>query len=270
MQQRIRLGSVEVSVACEGYSAFALEDEMPGADVDWTVERERTPWAYLDDRSWAWHVHAFAVRMPDGVVMVDVGLGEFPPYRPWAESLDRDAAFASAGVDRSDVVSVVHTHLHADHAGGAVVAGAPRFPNAVHHVHPADWAFFGAPDEIDGYTARRPMEELERRGRLDLRGDDHEVVPGIRVVHSPGHTPGHRVAVIESRGETLVLTGDLLHLPVQVARPEVASSHDEDPGEGARSRARVLSAARDADWQVGVSHFARPFGRVAADGWYGS
>jgi glyoxylase-like metal-dependent hydrolase (beta-lactamase superfamily II) len=137
-------------------------------------------------------------------------------------------------------------------------------------VHPADWAFFGAPDEIDGYTARRPMEELERRGRLDLRGDDHEVVPGIRVVHSPGHTPGHRVAVIESRGETLVLTGDLLHLPVQVARPEVASSHDEDPGEGARSRARVLSAARDADWQVGVSHFARPFGRVAADGWYGS
>jgi glyoxylase-like metal-dependent hydrolase (beta-lactamase superfamily II) len=269
MHERIRLGAVEVSVVCEGYSAFALDDEMPGEDLDWAAERAHTPWAYVDDRSWAWHVHAFAIRMPDGVVMVDVGLGEFPPYRPWTESVDRDAALTSVGVDRSDVVSVVHTHLHADHAGGSVVADAPRFPNAVHHVHPADWAFFGAPDEIDGYTARRPMEQLERSGRLELRADDHEVVPGIRVVHAPGHTPGHRVAVIESRGESLVLTGDLLHLPVQIARPEAPSSHDVDPVEGARSRGRVLIAARDAGWLVGVSHFARPFGRVGTDGWDG-
>lgn len=270
MHQLFRSGDIDVSVVCEGFAAFALEDEMPGEDVDWTAERERTPWAYLDDRRWAWHVHAFAVRMTVGVVLVDVGLGEFPPYQPWTESVGRDVALASAAVDPAEVVAVVHTHLHADHAGGALVGGVPRYPNAVHHAHPADWEFFGEPERIDGYTARGPMAILERLGMLDLTESDHEVVPGVRVVHAPGHTPGHRIAVIEAGKETLVLTGDLLHLPVQVVRAAAASSHDEDPSEGARSRVRVLADARERGAWVGVSHFARPFGRVVADGWSGA
>jgi glyoxylase-like metal-dependent hydrolase (beta-lactamase superfamily II) len=268
VQQRFAVGGVEVSVVCEGFASFPLDDEMPGERIDWAAERDRAPWAYPDELTWAWHVHAFAARMPAGVVMVDSGLGDFPPYRPWTESVDRDAALATAAIDPAEVVAVVHTHLHADHAGGAVVDGAARFPNAIHHAHPADWAFFGTPEEIDGYTARRPMQLLERLGMLDLTEDDHEVVPGVRVVHAPGHTPGHRVCVIDAgAGGSLVLTGDLLHLPVQIARPEAASSHDEDPDEGARSRVRVLADARDAGRWVGVSHFARPFGRLGAGGW---
>jgi glyoxylase-like metal-dependent hydrolase (beta-lactamase superfamily II) len=267
MQQSLRVVDVDFSVVCEGYAAFALAEELPGTEVDWAAERERTPWAYPDERTWAWHVHAFAVRTPAGLVMVDCGLGEFPPYGPWVESVDRNRALASVAVDPSDVVAVVHTHLHADHAGGAVVAGSPRFPNAVHHVHPADWVFFGRPSEIDGYTARRPMEELERRGMLDLTEADHDVVPGVRVVHAPGHTPGHRVVLVEDGGETLVLTGDLLHIPVQIGLPAAHSSHDEDSVEGARSRARVIADARDRGSWMAVSHFARPFGRVGADGW---
>lgn len=267
MQEPFRFGRIEVSVVCEGFSSFALGDEMPGADVDWPAERRRTPWAYPDERTWAWHVHAFALRTPSGIVMVDTGLGDFPPYRPWTESTERGLALAAGGVDPADVVAVVHTHLHADHAGGAVIDGAPRFPNAVHHAHPADWAFFGEADRIDGYTARRPLEELGRLGMLDLTENDHDVVPGLRVVHAPGHTPGHRVAVVASAGETLVLTGDLLHVPAQVPVPDAASSHDVDPTEGARSRLRVLSEARDRGSWVAVSHFARPFGIVAPEGW---
>ena len=267
MRQRFAAGDVEVSVVCEGFASFALAEELPGEDVDWAAERERTPWAYIGERRWAWHVHAFALRLPAGVVMVDVGLGEYPPYGPWVESIDREDALRAAGVDPDDVTAVVHTHLHADHAGGAVVDGVPRFPNAVHHAHPADWSFFGEPDQIDGYTARRPMQELQRAGRLDLAEDDHEVVPGVRVVHAPGHTPGHRVAVVDAGASQLVLTGDLLHLPAQVTRPHAESSHDEDAAEGARSRVRVLDDARQRGSWVAVSHFARPFGRIVADGW---
>jgi glyoxylase-like metal-dependent hydrolase (beta-lactamase superfamily II) len=266
-QKPIRVGGVEVGVLCEGFSPIELSGELPDEQVDWDAQRAAYPWAWHDPQHWAWHVHAFVLRTEAGVVMVDTGLGAFPPYRPWAEHTEPGAALKAAGVDAEEVRAVVHTHLHADHAGGAVIDGLPRFPNAVHHVHPADWSFFGRADRIGGYTARGPMAELEHLGMLDLTEEDHAVVPGVRVVHAPGHTPGHRVAILEAGDDVLVLVGDLLHVPAQVERPGSRSSHDEDPEEGHRSRVRVLSSASEGGWRVAVSHFPRPFGTVNDRGW---
>jgi glyoxylase-like metal-dependent hydrolase (beta-lactamase superfamily II) len=263
----LQLGNVQVSVMCEGFAPLELDGEMPGAGVDWEAERARHPWAFHDERSWPWHVHAFALRTPHGVVMVDTGLGAFPPYRPWAEHTVPDEALALAGVDAREVRAVVHTHLHADHAGGAIRRGRPRFPNAVHHVHPADWSFFADADDLEDYTARGAMTELESLGLLDLIDADHDVTPDVRVVHAPGHTPGHRVAIVRSRDDVVAIAGDLLHLPVQIARPDTASSHDVDPDTASRSRVRVLQMVRDGGWRLAVSHFARPFGWPEPDGW---
>lgn len=266
-RQTVRVGDVEVGVVCEGYAPLDLADEIPGEAVDWDAQRLAYPWSFHDARSWAWHVHAFVLRTSDRLVMVDTGLGTFPPIQPWAEQVDRDDALAAAGVEPGDVDAVIHTHLHADHAGGALVQGRPRFPNAVHHVHPADWEHFGHPDRIGGFTARGPMGELERLGMLDLTAEDHVVTPNVRVVHAPGHTPGHRAVVLESGKETLLLTGDLLHVPIQISRPGVPGTHDVDPEEACRSRIGLVGGARDGGWLVAITHFARPFGHVDDHGW---
>ena len=121
MHEPIRVGRVEVSVVCEGYAPLELSDEMPGVEVDWDAERVRHPWAFVDDDSWPWHVHAFGLRTPSGLVLVDAGVSPFPPVRPWAEHTPLEEALANAGVDPAEVRMVVHTHLHADHAGGSVV-----------------------------------------------------------------------------------------------------------------------------------------------------
>ena len=110
------------------------------------------------------------------------------------------------------------------------------------------------------------MAILEELGMLDLDGDDREVVPGVRVVHSPGHTPGHRSAILTDGPFTMLFTGDLLHLPIQVAHPGWRSNHDEDAEVGVMSRVALLERAREGRWGVAVSHFGRPFGGVRREG----
>jgi len=269
-QAPLHVGDIEVRTICEGWAPLPLWDEAPGQDVDWAAQRAAYPWAFPGTDGWAWHVHAFLLRTPAGDVLVDTGTGPFGPWAPWTESAGPDAWAVS---DPTSVRHVVLTHLHADHAGGAVLAnGTPRFPNARYHAHVADWEHFETGPVIrrpDGlrYDARAAMQDLVTEGALSLGPDDHDVSPGVRVIHSPGHTPGHRSVLVTSGDHSLLLTGDLLHTPVQVAHPDWRSNHDVDAVTGSASRVALLGRAREHDWLVGVSHFARPFGRVSPDGW---
>jgi glyoxylase-like metal-dependent hydrolase (beta-lactamase superfamily II) len=263
----LRVGSIEVSAMCQGYARLLLSEECPGRDVDWEAERERHPWAFHDARSWPWHVHGLVARGPWGVAAIDTGVGAYPPYRPWAGRSGRgaDAAYEELGVDTAEVGVVVLSHLHADHAGGVWADDGPRFPNARVVLHEADLAFFA--DRHEPYAAVPEMQRLRELDLLDLDPADREVAPGLRVVHTPGHTPGHRSIVLEAGDDRVVITGDLLHIPIQAAHPEWASSHDEDPEAGAASRARLLHRAGTERWLVAVQHFARPFGLVDGSGW---
>jgi len=258
-----RVGRVEIVPICEGFAGIPLREEFPGRDVDWAAERRRHAWAFADGESWAWHVHAFAVRTAKRLLLVDSGLGSFPPYRPWVSHTERGAALQRAGVEPADVADLILTHLHSDHAGGVAASdGTPRFPNARVHVHQADRAHFASENDPEAEDAGRQIDALDREGLVVTTEHDHEVAPGVRVIASPGHTPGHRSVLVEDGQERLLLTGDLLHLPIQVDAPGWSSAHDVDPARGSRSRAEVLSEARRAGWLVAVSHFARPFGRI--------
>ena len=262
-----RVGAISVEVLCQGWAPLPLDEELPGHEVDWADERVAHPWAFGDGATWQWHVHAFVLRSPSGAVMVDTGLGSFAPGAPWAESRSPDDVLAAEGLDSAEIDHVILTHLHTDHAGGSMSAGEPRFPNARYHVHPADWAHFETRDGRGESGARYTMRRLLDLGMLSLEPDDGDVAPGVAVVHTPGHTPGHRSVVVSDGGQDLVLTGDLLHLPAQVAHPDWMSSHDQDAERACESREALLGKAREGNWTVAVSHFAKPFGTVGASGW---
>ncbi len=260
------VGSVEVVPLCDGFAPLPLAEEAPGNEVDWAGQRAAYPWGFADDAHWAWHVHAFLVRTGIGPVLVDTGIGHLgrPPYDVTGRI---DDELQAAGARPDEIGHVLHTHLHADHAGGATLSsGGPRFPNAIHHVHPADWAAFAGSTDPDDFQGRTAMEVLEEAGMLDLDPDDREVVPGVRVVHTPGHTPGHRSVIAEDGGSSMLLTGDLLHQPYQIAQPDWPSGHDRDPASAAVHREAMLRRARDGGWSVAVGHFGVPFGRVVTAG----
>lgn len=261
----VRVGDVEVVAVCEGVAPLPLAGECPGSPVDWAVERAEHPWSFVNAGSWPWHVHVFVVRTAAGVVLVDTGIGSLSPPTHWTDRWEAAAGLAATGVDPADVRDVVLTHLHGDHAGGTVASGGPRFPNARYHVHPYDWVDFADDPDPDDRGNRLAMQVLADAGQLDLDPEDREVTPGVRVVHTPGHTRGHRSVVVDGGGATLLLTGDLLHLPVQVAHPEWPSSHDQDPATGCSSRRRMLASAAEGSWQLAVPHFAQPFGTVVGE-----
>jgi glyoxylase-like metal-dependent hydrolase (beta-lactamase superfamily II) len=266
----LTVGRVEVIPLCDGWDALPLAEEVPGHDVDWSEERRRHPWAFppAGEDGWAWHVHAFVVRLVGGgVVLVDTGIGHLGPPR-YDVTGRIEEELRVVGMAPRDVDHVVYTHLHADHSGGACRPdGSPRFPNARHHVHREDWTFFGTRPTPEAFTGRDAMSALEETGMLDLDGDDHAIAAGVHLVHAPGHTPGHRIVRIDDGNDELLLTGDLVHVPPQVASPAWLSNHDENPELASRTRARWIEAARTNGWLIGVSHFGRPFGRVEDGGW---
>ncbi len=97
-------------------------------------------------------------------------------------------------------------------------------------------------------------------GLAELVDMDHVLTPEVRLEPTPGHTPGHVSVRISSRGEEAVVTGDLMHHPLQCAEPDLANNFDIDADTARRTRREFLS--RNSDRQVLVlgTHFAPPTG----------
>jgi glyoxylase-like metal-dependent hydrolase (beta-lactamase superfamily II) len=134
-------------------------------------------------------------------------------------------------------------------------------------VHPWDWEFFAEHRTPDDFTGRFAMAAIEEAGLLNLDPSDHTPLSdaSVSVRHAPGHTPGHRVVLLDDGDAVLLLTGDLLHTTPQIAHPTNRSNHDEDPVLAAGERRMLLLQASRSGWSVGVSHFGRPFGRVVGE-----
>ncbi|GII80714.1 MBL fold metallo-hydrolase [Sphaerisporangium rufum] len=211
-------------------------------------------WAGLPADTWELHFRCYLLRGRTGrPVLVDTGIGGTDsPASNWAPVPGALVAeLTRAGVAPADVGTVVFTHLHSDHAAGAVTEGVPAFPNARHVIQRAeiDWIEGGGPNAI----LERVLRPLT--GLIDAVDGDAGVLPGVRVRHTPGHTPGHQVVEVGP----LTLTGDVVLHPVQLRDPAIRYAHDRDPEQAAATRAELLRAVRAAGGTIGTAHFAEPF-----------
>ncbi len=104
-------------------------------------------------------------------------------------------------------------------------------------------------------------------GLVDLVETDHRICDEISLVSTPGHTPGHVSVRIASGGEEALITGDFMHHPCQIARPDWSSTANSDPAAARQTRERMLTDLADAPILVIGTHFAgRTAGRVVPDG----
>ncbi|MGH2418110.1 MAG: N-acyl homoserine lactonase family protein [Candidatus Limnocylindria bacterium] len=145
-------------------------------------------------------VNAWLVRHPEATILVDTGIAEHIPPADVAElkfvRLSITDALAGLGVGPDKIEVVINSHLHADHAGGNV-----HFPQARILAQPAELVAAREPD----YSVSQDLNLDE--GRYEERAGDYEVLPGIRVLLTPGHSPGHQSVMVETDAGRLLLAG---------------------------------------------------------------
>ncbi len=159
-----------------------------------------------------WPVHGFVVTHPGGAVLVDTGVGGPDELLGDWRVVNRSAADALAELDMSpaDIGLVINTHLHFDHCGQNAV-----FPHAPIYVQRAELS-----------RAQRESPELcdwfgFMNARFELLDGDTQVLPGLDVITTPGHTVGHQSVVVQSAdGTPDVLIGDAAYTPFQYQHPD--------------------------------------------------
>jgi glyoxylase-like metal-dependent hydrolase (beta-lactamase superfamily II) len=248
--------------------AFLFPDSDPAY---WTAEADRLDPDFYDARRGTLRsvLHTWLIRSQGMVVLVDTGAGNGKerPYAPVYAHHDTPYLenLRAAGVRPQDVDIVVNTHLHVDHVGwNTRLEGrewVPTFPNARYLMAEPDFVHW------DPMRTPRPQGDgnqnvfedsvapVHRAGQVDLWQGTHRINGELVLEAAPGHTPGSAVLRLESRGEGALFVGDILHSPVQIARPDVNSCFCEDPALARATRRRLLAEAADRELLVFPGHF---------------
>jgi glyoxylase-like metal-dependent hydrolase (beta-lactamase superfamily II) len=278
---QVRIGDIDVVFVPDGYGTSNPTEWFSGLD---SAVWDRVP-EVLDDRgALVMSLGSILVRTAGMHVLVDLGLG--PDRRvdePGGTSAARAATARSGelitnlgrlGVTPDDIDAVLLTHLHPDHIGWLVDAQSQdaegaraTFRNADYFMSEPEWTYWRgqAGTGRPGAPKNTQLEALERHLRFAEDGD--ELFPGVDVIASYGHTPGHLCFGVRSHDERLIILGDAVHCPVEFAVPSMTFALDWNGDLAVAARRQLAQLLVDTGAVALAPHFPDfVFGEVSADG----
>jgi glyoxylase-like metal-dependent hydrolase (beta-lactamase superfamily II) len=258
---RVLLGDVEITALSDGTvtipldtlltntSAAHVKDVLAGHHLGTQVETS---------------INAFLVNTGRQLVLIDTGAGaSFGAHGGHLADSIR-----AAGYRPEDIDTVLLTHIHGDHSNGLTIAGRAVFPNAEVVVAKGDadaWLDPANRTKVRPESVRIVDEALaafapyRKTGRVRTFDGPGEVVPGIRAVPVPGHTPGHTMYELTAGGKTVRFVGDTVHAKdVQMAEPRITIQFDEDPAAARRQREALFADAAARGTIVAAPHTPFP------------
>ncbi len=221
------------------------------------------------------NIQMLIIETPDQKMIVDTCIGNDKALNleawahlqlPFLEDLNR-LGHAPESIDK-----VICTHLHVDHVGWNTrkVNGkwVPTFSNARYLMVEEEFEFWRDLEEDSfGDVFGESVKPVVDSGKADLVAPDHRVADEVWFESTPGHTPGHVSVHIASQGEEAIISGDMMHHPCQIARPDWVTPFDADSAAACVTRKQFLARYADTPVLVLGTHFANPVaGRIVRDG----
>ncbi|MDF1631520.1 MBL fold metallo-hydrolase [Mycoplana sp. MJR14] len=252
-------GSFDITVVSDGFITLPSEVLLPDAEPE-----ERADFLMRlggSAESAAMQANIPLIRHGDDLILIDNGSGT--NFQPTAGRLAQN--LLTLGVAPEQITKVVFTHAHPDHSGATTVDGSVLYPNARYYVSQSEWDFWTDKQ----FEARRPaaLHDFARGARRDLLAVDDritfvregdEIVPGMSIVSTPGHTPGHVSVELEGR-DNLLITGDACtNDTIFFARPDWHFGFDTDPEVALANRRKLLDRAATEKLKLLGFHWTYP------------
>jgi len=216
---------------------------------------------------------SLVVRHPDGIVLIECGTGrkhnaKMHDIYGLSDDIELVKSLGGLGIRPEDVTAVILSHLHHDHAGSCTrladarcreqkdkaECSVPTFPSARYFVQRGEWEQATAPNPITrGTYLPENLLPLKKAGQLKLLDGDGELLDGISVRVTGGHTDFHQATIVQSQGAGVIFAGDAAPL-VTCLRPAYNTAFDHHPVETMRAKAELFDLAIRRGWLIWFYH----------------
>lgn len=271
---RFMLGDFEITALYDGYLEIGTQVYQPftklsAEQLSTLLSDEFRPLTKSGAVNTA--VSAYLINTGKNLILVDAGSGDvFDNNVGKVEESLRKSGYAPEQVD-----IILPTHLHFDHFSGVTRNGKAVYPNATIYIANQEKAFWfdtpieKMPEHVQKYAqwTRDAVAPYAAKQKVRYYNSGDIVIPGVKTVATPGHTPGHGGFEFTSEGETMFLWGDLLHNHAfQLVDPTVAAEFDVDPKSARESRAKALAELANRKVWIAGAHLPFPgIGHIRAE-----
>ena len=269
---RMMLGDFEITALNDGVVPYSTATVLPDATPE---QIKKGLYEMGLNNPVGMSYNAFLINTGGKLVLIDTGTGGKMDDSPYFYGAGRLLAnLRAAGYRPEQVDEVYITHLGPDHIGGLTSGKERAFPNALVRASKSETDIFLDPTKAAALLAEAHDDEhvkaslqffkdlfepYIKAGKFQSFDEDITLTPGIRTLATHGHTPEHTSYIVESKGQTLIVMGDLVLMgALQFANPSLGSPFDSDPKAAAEQRLRVFRMAADNDYWVAGGHLSFP------------